>query len=432
MSTASDARFRDRISRKYAKARKEPASSLLRASVLQSLCAALAALAVASCGTISRTDDSVIGFSSGAAVPTRDAGIPAGDDARLSALSEQLNTRLSSPDRPHAILALSGGGANGAFGAGVLVGWSAAGDRPEFDVVTGVSTGALSAPFAFLGEAWDDELAAAYTGGQTREMLSLRQLMAFSSPSLFSASTLEALVRASVTPELLAQIAVEHARGRRLLVATTNLDAEETVIWDMGLLASQGSPEALELFRRVLIASASIPGIFPPTMIAGQDDRGRVVAEMHVDGSVNTPFLAMPEVLLRHQGEARGGAALNLYILVNGRIRPHPQTTGGDLPAILARTFDSMNKASLRTSLIATAGFALRSQVALRVAAIPGDVAASSLDFAPESMADLFELGRARGAGGSAWTPLDQALARDESLKPASIASPSAEPEARS
>ena len=382
----------------------------IRTPVLRILCLALTALAVASCGTISRPGDGVIGFAPSALVPVQGLRIPAGDAARVSALSEQLDIRLSNADQPHAILALSGGGANGAFGAGVLVGWSAAGDRPEFDVVTGVSTGALSAPFAFLGEDWDEELIAAYTRGQAREMLSWSQLMALKSPSLFGASTLESLVRDNVTPELLAQIATEHAKGRRLLVATTNLDTEETVIWDMGLLASQDGPEALNLFRQVLIASASIPGIFPPVMIVGLDDHGQIVAEMHVDGGVNTPFLAIPEALLLDESEARGVAALDLFILVNGQIMPTRRTTRGDLPDILARTYDSMSKASLRTSLIATAGVARRNQVVLRVAAIPAEIKAASLDFDPESMADLFDLGRTRGASGSAWAPLDQAL----------------------
>ena len=306
----------------------------------------------------------------------------------------------------------------------MLVGWSSSGTRPEFDVVTGISTGALSAPFAFLGSDWDDELRAAYTEGQTQQMLSWRRLNAFNTPSLYSSSTLEGLVRENVTAELLASIAVEHAKGRRLLVATTNLDSQETVIWDMGLLATQGGSEALELFRQILVASASIPGVFPPVMIAGLDGQNRIVSEMHVDGGVNAPFLAIPESLLLQQGEVRGDATLTLYVLVNGQIVPTRSTTPGNLPSILARTYDSMSKASLRTSLIATAAFARRNQVRLQVSGIPSDVSASSLDFASESMNTLFEYGFTRASEGSAWSALDRVLERGDATHPADDVDP--------
>ncbi|WP_433952363.1 patatin-like phospholipase family protein [Brevundimonas diminuta] len=186
------------------------------------------------------------------------------DPETMASFSAEM-TALLQAERPLTVLALSGGGANGAYGAGVLVGWSRRGDRPTFDVVTGVSTGALAAPFAFLGPDWDDELSDAYTSGKTSGLVGLDNLAALFQPSLFSAAPLRRLVDTNVTPELLQAIATEHAKGRRLLVATTNLDQEETVIWDMGQLATQGDEPSHNLFKEILVASASIPGVFPPS-----------------------------------------------------------------------------------------------------------------------------------------------------------------------
>ena len=130
--------------------------------------------------------------------------------------------------------------------------------------MTGISTGALAAPFAFLGPTWDDALKRAYTDGKTENLLSWGNLAALAAPSLFGSQSLRKLIDRHITPELLRQVAIEHGKGRRLLVVTTNLDAEEAVIWDMGALAAQGDEAALLLFRRILLASSSIPGLFPP------------------------------------------------------------------------------------------------------------------------------------------------------------------------
>jgi len=334
----------------------------------------------------------------------QDPRMGANDSEALRAFSRDMAARLVSAET-HTILALSGGGANGAFGAGVIVGWTESGDRPRFDVVTGISTGALTAPFAFLGPDWDDELRAAYTDGRTDGLLSPGQLAILRGPSLFSASALRALVDDSVTTELLNAIAAEHAAGRTLLIATTNLDTEETVIWNMGLLASQGET-ALPLFRDILVASASIPGVFPPVLIPGTNDAGQVVMEMHVDGGVNTPFLAIPEELLMWNapGEIPGNA--HLYILLNGQLGRNTGVTPGRLGDILARTFDSVSKAQARQALAANAAFAARNGLTLSLSAIPDDLSVSSLRFDAESMQALFDLGRSRSISGQAWGPV--------------------------
>ena len=370
------------------------------------LVAATATLWLAGCGTIDRPEDGILRLTSQTWRPTDDPRIRASDVDRVEALAEQIGDRLWTASESRSILALSGGGANGAYGAGVLVGWTESGTRPEFSVVTGVSTGALAAPFAFLGPEWDDELHGAYAEGRTGGLLGWRSFAALASPGLFGSGVLKDLVEAYVTPELLRQIAIEHDKGRRLLIVTTNLDAQETVIWDMGLLASQGGEQAVELFREVLLASASIPGVFPPVMIPGVDGEGRLVEEMHVDGGVVTPFLGIPESMLTVTTPTPAPEGTALYVLINGQIERTEVITRGTLPAILARTYDTMSKANLRTSLAVNLAFAERNGLNLYVAAIPEGIEASSLDFDPESMAELFERGRAAAAGGVAWSEM--------------------------
>jgi hypothetical protein len=386
--------------------------------------AVLSALWLAGCGTIDRPEDGVLRLTTQTWRPTDDPRIRASDVGRVEALAEQIGDRLWTASESRSILALSGGGANGAYGAGVLVGWTESGTRPEFSVVTGVSTGALAAPFAFLGSDRDDELRGAYAEGRTGGLLGWRSFAALAAPGLFDSGVLKDLVEAYVTPELLRQIAIEHDKGRRLLIVTTNLDAQETVIWDMGVLAKQGGDQAVELFRSVLLASASIPGVFSPVMIPGVDGEGRLVQEMHVDGGVITPFLGIPESLLTVTTPTPAPEGTALYVLVNGQIGRTEVITRGTLPAILARAYDTMSKASLRTSLVVNLAFAERNGIGLHVAAIPEEVRASSLDFAPAAMADLFERGRAAAAGGVAWSEMKSAAPEpvdgpDESPPPA-------------
>ena len=370
------------------------------------LVAVMASLWLAGCGTIDRPDDGVIRLTTQSWRPTDDPRIRAGDVAQVEALAEQIGARLWAASEGRSILALSGGGANGAYGAGILVGWTESGTRPEFSVVTGVSTGALAAPFAFLGPEWDDELHGAYAEGRTGGLLGWRSFAALAAPGLFDSGVLKDLVEAYVTPDLLRQIAIEHDKGRRLLIVTTNLDAQETVIWDMGVLARQGGDQAVELFRQVLLASASIPGVFPPVMIPGVDGQGRLVEEMHVDGGVITPFLGIPESMLTVTTPTRAPDGTALYVLINGQIGRTEVITRGTLPAILARSYDTMSKANLRTSLAVNLAFAERNGLGLHVAAIPEGIEASSLDFDPASMSALFERGRTAAAGGLAWSEM--------------------------
>lgn len=362
-------------------------------------------LGLSACGTLERPEGPVR-IAEGVLLPAQDPRIRVDDETQLRILSEEVGNRFAG-EGPVSILALSGGGANGAYGAGLIVGWTEHGDRPRFDIVTGVSTGALAAPFAFLGPEWDPQLRHAYTGGGATNLLSWRSFAGFLYPSLFSSKVLRDLVNENVTPELLQAVAREHAKGRWLLVATTDLDSEQTVIWDMGLLATQGDENARALFKEVLVASASIPGVFPPVLIAGLQPDNTVAMEMHVDGGVNTPFLAIPEPLLLWTRD-RAGASGALYVVVNGQVGRNDGVTPGRLTGILLRTYDAMSKASLRTHLTATAAFARRNGMSMSLSAIPDNVEASSLKFDQATMTALFELGRQRGRSGEAWARLDQ------------------------
>ena len=209
---------------------------------------------------------------------------------------------------PRTYLALSGGGADGAYGAGVLNGWTEAGTRPSFSIVSGVSTGALIAPFAFLGSGHDATLRHLYTSGVAESLLDAPSAFnAIFGAGLFGNKRLRELVANYIDADFVAAVATEYAKGRLLLIVTTNLDSQRTAIWDMGKIASLRTPEALNLFRDVVAASASLPVVFPPMLVTAEAN-GRVFQEMHVDGGVTAPVLTLPEAfLLRDANLAKAG-----------------------------------------------------------------------------------------------------------------------------
>ena len=220
---------------------------------------------------------------------------------------------------PASYLAISGGGDNGAFGAGLLTGWSATGDRPTFKLVAGVSTGALIAPFAFLGPAYDATLKSMYTGISLRDIALKRSpLWVLLGDAMSDNAPLRRLVEKTVTREVLDAIAAEHDKGRVLLVATTNLDARRPVIWNITEIAAARSALALDLVHKILIASSAIPGTFPPVMIdvlAGD----KAYQEMHVDGATSAQVFVYPTALHLHQLAKR---KRTLYIIRNARLDP--------------------------------------------------------------------------------------------------------------
>lgn len=233
-------------------------------------------------------------------------------------------TGQTGPLPPAEYLAISGGGANGAFTAGLLNGWTKRGDRPTFKAVTGISTGALISPFAFVGPQYDDVMKAVYTQTSTKDIMTKRGLLAgLFDDALADNKPLWHLTDKYINEKLLEDIATEYSHGRILMVGTTNLDARRGVIWNVGLIASSGSPEALHLIRSILIASAAIPAAFPPVMI-DVEVNGKKYTEMHVDGgTVAQVFLFPPNLHLKELAqEYHAQRTRRAYIIRNSRIDP--------------------------------------------------------------------------------------------------------------
>ena len=223
---------------------------------------------------------------------------------------------------PANYLAISGGGDNGAFGVGLLTGWKATGKRPEFKLVTGVSTGALIAPFAFLGGDYDNRLKDLYTSIGPDDIYEARGLLnGLLSDGLADNSPLFRLVAKHANEQMLDAIAAEHKKGRILLVGTTNLDVQQPVIWDVGAIAASNAPGRLQLFHRILVASAAIPGAFPPVMIDVEFD-GKPYQEMHVDGGTSAQAFVYPTSLnVKQISQSQGiKRQRNLYIIRNARL----------------------------------------------------------------------------------------------------------------
>ena len=232
--------------------------------------------------------------------------------------------RISSPrfpSTPGPWLALSTGGGDGAFGAGLLNGWSESGKRPEFSVVTGVSTGALMAPYAFVGASQDPGLKRAYTEYNAGDIFEDTK----TPESLVDTWPLKRLIAKEVTPELLAQVAEGHKKGRRLFVATTNLDAQRAVVWNMGAIAAKGDEAALKLFRDILAASTAIPGLFPPVLIEVEAN-GKKTQEMHADGGLGAQIFVAPESMLNTSSTTKIPAS-ELYLVANNRLTTEFQMT---------------------------------------------------------------------------------------------------------
>jgi Patatin-like phospholipase len=301
-------------------------------------------------------------------------------------------------------LALSGGGADGAYGVGVLNGWTAAGTRPVFSVVSGVSTGGLIAPFAFLGPQYDDTLRELYTSGIAESLLSDPSIMrVLFGSGLFGNTRLRELVARYVGPEILAQVAREHARGRKLLVVTTDLDTQRTAVWDMGKIAALGTPEALKLFRDVMAASASIPLVFPPILIEAEG-QGRRFQEMHVDGGVTAPVLTLPEALL-FQGRLPGNAKMDIYILVNKKIERNFELVSNSTIDVASRSLSSITQSQTRSIIFSTYDFAKRNRLGFHLSYIERDYPAPpSEGFDTAYMRALYQYGYEKAAAGQAWT----------------------------
>ena len=322
------------------------------------------------------------------------------------------------------VLALSGGGAGGAFGAGALVGMTRHGDRPVFHVVTGVSVGALLAPFAFLGPDWDSELLAGFADGGISKLLRLGGPAILFRPSIYAGGPLRSFVDRLVTQRLVDAVASEAARGRLLLVATTDLDKQETVIWDLGAVAAVGGEAARALFRDVLVASTSIPGVFPPVLIHVTDGE-RKYDEMHVDGATTVPFLVAPEISQLDRGHVLDLHGGRIYVLVNGALSASPATTKASSFAVISRGFAASSMHGSRRTIELGSEFARRHRMDLQFSYIPTTYPyRGSLDFETDELRRLFEFGMRCGETGQLWTRLEAAVEEGRKTLAAPVPAP--------
>src|SRR5882672_8327749 len=306
---------------------------------------------------------------------------------------------------PRTYLALSGGGADGAYGAGVLSGWTEAGTRPSFTIVSGVSTGALIAPFAFLGPEHDATLRDLYTSGVAESLLDApNPFNAIFGAGLFGNTRLRELVAKYIDANFVAAVAAEYAKGRQLLIVTTNLDTQRTAIWDMGGIAALRTPEAMNLFRDVVAASASLPVVFPPMLVTAEAN-GRRFQEMHVDGGVTAPVLTLPEAFLLHDAKLARTGDLQLYILINNKVEREFQLVPNSTIEIAARSSSTILKTQTRSILYSTYDFARRNKFGFNLTYIEGRIpATTSSGFDTAYMRGLFQYGYERARSGQVWS----------------------------
>lgn len=311
------------------------------------------------------------------------------------------------------ILALSGGGATGAFAAGALAGMSRGGLRAESSVVTGVSAGALVAPFAFLGPGWDAELTAIYTDGVTQGVLQPRLLGALFGSSVYSGAPLRRLIDRYADDRLIAAVAAQADRGRLLLVATTDFATGEPVIWDLGSVALHGGPEAKQLFRTILLASASVPGMLPPVKIGFRTESG-LREETHVDGGVTVPFFIAPA--LQDLPPSRAGSDL-VRVVIDGRLRDFPHAANANALSIFSRSISAGLSHMTRTALESSLYASQRRGIALEYAAIPADYPLrGAFNFEPQEQRALFQYAARCAEAGRLWNgaPQNAVMAADD------------------
>jgi predicted acylesterase/phospholipase RssA len=334
--------------------------------------------------------------------------LPSNVDERLEILAGQV---AASGDedvlaRGNYYLSISGGGANGAFGAGLLKGWTESGTRPEFLIVTGISTGALIAPFAFIGSSYDDELESLYTTMSTSDLLEKRSLLkGLTGDALADTSPMRELLQKHIDEEMIEKIAREYARGRRLLIGTTNLDAKRPVIWNIGAIAAVGTAESAQLIRDVMLASASIPGAFPPVRITVRVGEQKY-DELHVDGGVSSQvFLYPAQVDLRDAATDLGATGdQKMYVIRNSILQPRWSEVAPKLRPVSLAAISTLIRTQGMGDLYRLYLGAKRDNLPFRLAYIP-----ESFDLEPEEAFDpkymraLFDLAYELSRDGYDW-----------------------------
>ena len=327
---------------------------------------------------------------------------------RENSLAEAKRQRNpAAPWRERNILCLSGGGAYGAYAAGVLCGWSARGTRPTFDVVTGISTGALIAPFAFLGPSYDQQLKTLYTTTESKDLYRIRPLRGVFGDALADNAKLAKKVDEVLTLEFMRALACEHQKGRRLYIGTTAAEAKRFVVWDIGAIAAKGRPEDRELITQVLLGSSAIPGFFPTQDIKVDLD-GQSLTERHTDGSVSQSLFAMPPYVPpehRSRNPNHDMAGANVYAIVAGKLYADPKPikplaldlAGQEVSAILY----SKTRAELQRLYTTT----MLTGMTFHMTSIPEEYPApdSGIAFEIPAMVGMFNEGYRLALGDAVW-----------------------------
>lgn len=333
--------------------------------------------------------------------------------------------------RPYQFLALSGGGMYGSFGVGLLCGWTETGTRPPFDVVSGISTGALMSTFAFLGPEYDGMMREAMVGVQQRDLLTRRSLAYIPfADAFFTSRPMSKRIEQYLTGQVIGEVAKAHAAGRRLYIGTTNLDTRGLIIWDMGAIASRGTPEAQELYCQVVLASSSVPGAFPPVRIPVQVD-GKWYEELHVDGGVSDEviFRAFMVGDLNRMSGVPGSYAppgSSVYVVNNGKMYADPSCVKSLVLPELSASFRSIVYGKTRDELYRIYLNCLETNVQFRATAVPQGLTLSKtrgLGLTREDQEQLFaagyRIGQQPAAAGGEWrdvppgtNPAEQALPR--------------------
>ena len=373
-------------------------------------------------------------------IPERGAAVPAADTARALPLGIA-NARFFADGDPKAMidegmraaerelaalraegkpttrlppvyyLAVSGGGDNGAFAAGLMNGWTVLGTRPEFKMVTGVSTGALVAPFAFLGPGYDDALRDVYTTMTPEKVFRVRGLTAaLFDDAMADTGPLAQVIESYADKKMFDAIAREYQKGRLLLIGTTHLDAQRPVIWNIGAIAASGHPGGLDLFRKILRASAAIPGAFQPVMVDVEID-GRKYQEMHVDGGAIAQLFLYPPSINLSTSEFR--RERHAYIIRNARLDPDHSASERRTISIAGRAIVTMLAASGQNDVLRTYFVTQRDGVDYNLAYIGADFSAPKTgEFDQAYMRALYAYGFQESKGGRTWHKLPPGLGR--------------------
>jgi predicted patatin/cPLA2 family phospholipase len=330
--------------------------------------------------------------------------------AIMMADEPKTGSRLSSAVERHPpvsnLLAISGGAEDGAFGAGLLVGWGDAGTRPAFDLVTGVSSGALIAPFVFLGREYDGQLRDIFTKYGRKDIFTYNVHGLIEGSALADDAPLAKLIETYVDEAFLQEIAKARLQGRILLIGTTNLDTQRPVLWDMGRIAMSHNRNALSLFRKILLASATLPGVFPPVRIQVQVG-GQNYDELHVDGGVTRQVFIAPSIFsfVTH-GEKPGRPATKprLYVIRNGKIDPEWQSVSENVVSITQRSIATLIKNQGIGDLYRIYSITKAIGIDFNLASIPPDFTETSDEpFDQKYMIALFDRGYDLASHDYAW-----------------------------